>query len=398
MSRREQHWSSRELHWGLRERAPLLGILGGGQLAQMLALAAIPLGVRVRVLEPDPAAPARLCAEHRAAPYDDPAGLAWLAECDAVTLEFENVPVAALDYLAGRVPVRPGAALLFHTKHRGREKAALHAAGVGTATWRAVEAEADLTGALDALGGGGILKTSELGYDGKGQRRVGSERELRAAWDELGRVPCVLEGLVPFERELSLAVARTPGGDLAYGPLVENVHQGGILRSSRALTGAAQETQAQESQARELAARVATHLELEGLLTLELFEVGGGLLVNELAPRVHNSGHLTGLGGVSQFAAQVRAVLGLPLRDWAPDRPAAMVNIVGQEQVGQERGGQPWLPDLAVLDALPGAALHLYHKGWRAGRKLGHLNLTAASEDELAVTLRRAEALLWPQA
>lgn len=373
--------------WGLHERAPRLGILGGGQLAQMLALAAIPLGVAVRVLEPDPEAPARRCAEHRRAPYDDPAGLAWLAQCDAVTLEFENVPVAALEALQGRVPLRPGPELLFHTKHRGREKAALRAAGARVAPYREIEREADLVGALDTLGGGGILKTSELGYDGKGQRRVNSERELRAAWDELGRVPCVLEGLVPFARELSIAVARGPGGELAYGPLVENVHFGGILKTSRAVRGAAQ-----EAEARALAARVAGFLALEGLLTLELFEVNGGLLVNELAPRVHNSGHLTQVGAADQFGAQVRAVLGLPLRDWAPPLPAAMVNVVGQE-----RAGAPWRPDLAALDALPGARLQLYHKAWRAGRKLGHLNLTAASDDELEATVRRAEALLWPQ-
>lgn len=365
-----------------------LGILGGGQLAQMLALAAIPLGVRVVVLEPDPQAGARLCAEHLEAPYTDPAGLARLAECDAVTLEFENVPVEALEFLQGRVPVRPGAGLLAHSKHRAREKEGLRAAGVGTANWVTIEAEGDLSGALECVGGAGILKTSELGYDGKGQRRVSDEAELAAAWDELGRVPCVLEGLVPFVREVSLGVARTAEGALAFGPLVENVHQGGILRTS-VYTGADQKAAAQ---AREMARRVAEAWGLEGLMTLEFFELAGGeLLVNEVAPRVHNSGHLTqDGGGISQFEAQVRAVLGLPLADWGPLLPSAMVNYVGVDGAG----GQPIEPDWAAIDALSGTHVHLYHKAHRHGRKLGHVNLSAPDAETLRARLAELEGLI----
>lgn len=377
--------------------APLLGILGGGQLAQMLALAALPLGVRVRVLEPDPEAPARLCAEHLCAPYTDPAGLSALAECDAVTLEFENVPVEALEALRGRVPIRPGAALLARSKHRAREKEALRAAGARTAPFRVIESPADLDGALEAVGGRGILKTSELGYDGHGQVRVGREAELRAAWDTLDRVPCVLEGWVPFTRELSLAVARSPGGDLAFGPLVENVHRSGILRTSfypaspSPVQGGAGEGEAggasPEAQARALARAVAEAWGLEGLLTLELFELpGGALIVNEVAPRVHNSGHLTqNGGGLSQFGAQVRAVLGQPLSDFAPLLPCAMVNYVGVE--GAE-------PDWAAIDALPGTHRHLYHKAFRPGRKLGHVNLTAPDEATLRRRLAELERLV----
>ncbi|MBZ9712521.1 5-(carboxyamino)imidazole ribonucleotide synthase [Deinococcus multiflagellatus] len=369
--------------------APTLGILGGGQLAQMLALAALPLGVRVTVLEPDPAAPARLCAEHLQAPYTDPAGLERLAACDAVTLEFENVPLPALAALEGRVPVRPGPGVLARSKHRAHEKEALRAAGVGTAPFVVLEQESDLPGALAQVGGQGLLKTSELGYDGKGQVRVSSDADLRAAWAELGRVPCVLEGLVAFERELSLAVARTATGEVALGPLVENVHRHGILRTSVFPPAAPPAT---EARARELARAVAEGWGLEGLLTLEFFQLAGGeLLVNEVAPRVHNSGHLTqDGGGVSQFEAQVRAVLGLPLRDWAPLLPCAMVNVVGV--AGPD--GQPLHPDWAAIDALAGTRVHLYHKAWRAGRKLGHVNLVAPDEATLQERLVQLEALI----
>ena len=368
---------------------PTLGILGGGQLAQMLALAALPLGVRVLVLEPDPHAPARLCAEHLDAPYTDPAGLSRLAECSAVTLEFENVPTQALEALAGRVPVRPGAALLERTKHRAREKEALRAAGVGTAPFVVIESGADLAGALAAVGGRGILKTSELGYDGKGQARVNTETELSAAWDSVKGAACVLEGLVPFVREVSLSVARTAAGQLAFGPLIENIHREGILRTS---IFPATDADTLEPQARELARACAEAWALEGLMTLEFFVLEGGeLLVNEVAPRVHNSGHLTqDGGGLSQFEAQVRAVLGLPLTDWRPLHPTAMVNLVG---VADEHGA-PLEPDWNAIDALPGTHLHLYHKAWRAGRKLGHVNLVAADAEVLAARLAELERLI----
>ncbi|MDB5045161.1 MAG: phosphoribosylaminoimidazole carboxylase [Deinococcus sp.] len=378
----------------MRSDALSLGILGGGQLAQMLALAALPLGVRVVVLEPDPHAPARLCAEHLHAPYTDPAGLSRLAECSAVTLEFENVPTAALQALAGQVPVRPGAALLERTKHRAREKEALRAAGVHTAPFVVIEAEADLHGALAAVGGRGILKTSELGYDGKGQARIDTEAELSAAWAALNGAACVLGGLVPFVREVSLSVARTAAGQLAFGPLIENIHRAGILRTSMF---PATDAEATEVQARELARACAEAWALEGLMTLEFFVLDGGqggptpLLVNEVAPRVHNSAHLTqDGGGLSQFEAQVRAVLGLPLTDWRPLHPTAMVNIVG----AADEHGTPLEPDWNAVDALPGARLHLYHKAWRAGRKLGHVNLVAPDAAALAARLAELERLI----
>ncbi len=360
-----------------------LGILGGGQLAQMLALAAAPLGVRVVVLEPDPHAPARCCAEHLQAPYTSAAGLERLAACDAVTLEFENVPLEALAALEGRVPVRPAAVLLQRSKHRAREKQALQAAGAVTAPFKVITAEADLAGALAEVGGRGVLKTSELGYDGKGQVRVGREADLLSAWNDLGRVPCVLEGWVDFAREVSLAVARTAGGEVAFGGLVENVHRGGVLRRSLYRPG-----DPAELQARALARSVAESWKLEGLLTLEFFELPGGeLLVNEVAPRVHNSGHLTqDGGGVSQFEAQVRAALGWPLTDFAPLLPCAMINVLGWP-AGQE-------PDWSAVLKLKGARLHLYGKTHQPGRKLGHVNLVAQDDAGLHSALAQLERLI----
>ncbi|BBN95968.1 phosphoribosylaminoimidazole carboxylase ATPase subunit [Deinococcus grandis] len=366
-----------------------LGILGGGQLAQMLALAALPLGVRVTVLEPDAQAPARLCARHLHAPYTDPAGLDELAACDAVTLEFENIPVEALAALEGRVPVRPAGSLLARSKHRAREKQALREAGATTAPFEIIETEGDLDGALARVGGRGILKTSELGYDGKGQARVNTDADLRAAWNDLGRVPCVLEGFVTFEREVSLAVARTPSGQVAFGPLVENVHRDGILRTS---VYPAHVPDGTGARARELARAVADAWALEGLITLEFFQLpGGDLLVNEVAPRVHNSGHLTqDGGGLSQFEAQVRAVLDLPLSDWAPLHPTAMLNVVGVDAPD----GQALEPDWAAIDATPGTRVHLYHKAHRHGRKVGHVNLVAPDPETLRARLASLEPLV----
>ncbi|MGY2897234.1 5-(carboxyamino)imidazole ribonucleotide synthase [Deinococcus sp. UYEF24] len=367
-----------------------LGILGGGQLAQMIALAALPLGVRCVVLEPDALAPARLCAEHLQAPYTDPAGLARLAECDAVTLEFENVPVEATSVLNGQVPLRPSPAVLHLSKHRGREKAALQDAGARVAPYQMIESEDDLDGALAAVGGQGILKTAELGYDGKGQARVGSVAELHAAWDELGRFECVLEGLVPFVREVSLGVARGPDGSLSFGPLIENEHSGGILRRSVYPAQSSDET---AEQARTLAGAVAEAWGVVGLITLEFFELagvdgqGGELIVNEVAPRVHNSGHLTqNGGGVSQFEAAARAALGLPLQDFLPLLPCGMVNILGWSE-GNE-------PDWAALDSIPGTHLHLYHKANKPGRKLGHVNVVGRTRGEVLAGMERVGRVL----
>ena len=360
-----------------------LGVVGGGQLAQMLALAGTPLGVEVTVLEPDVHAPARLVARHLNAAYTDREALDVLAGCDAVTLEFENVPVEALAYLEGRVPVRPAPGLLGFSKHRAREKRALNDAGLATAPYRVLRDASDLPGALAAVGGEGIVKTAELGYDGKGQRRVRTDEELRAAFGTFG-VECVLEGIVPFVREVSVGVARSPSGEVAFGPLVENVHRGGILWRS---TYPASSGSVVEALARDLAGRAMRAWGAEGLVTFEFFELAGGeLLVNEIAPRVHNSGHLTqDAGGVSQFEAQVRAVLDLPLMNFTPVVPCAMVNILGWE--GAE-------PDWPAILRVPGARLHLYHKANRPGRKVGHVNIVGSTPEDVRERTRQVEALL----
>ncbi|WP_425148525.1 5-(carboxyamino)imidazole ribonucleotide synthase [Deinococcus sp.] len=351
----------------------------------MLSLAALPLGVRCVVLEPDPLAPARLCAEHLRAAYTDAAGLERLAACDAVTLEFENVPVEATAALEGRVPLRPSPAVLHLSKHRAREKAALAAAGARVAPYAVIEYAGELAAALSRVGGVGILKTSELGYDGKGQARVSSLDDSRAAWERLGGVSCVLEGLVPFVREVSLGVARGPDGSLAFGPLAQNVHRDGILRRS---VFPAASSAATHGRARALAAAVAHAWDLTGLMTLEFFELSSGeLIVNELAPRVHNSGHLTqDGGGVSQFEAAVRAALGLPLADFEPLLPCGMVNILGWQE-GRE-------PDWDAIDRIPGTRRHLYHKASRPGRKVGHVNVVGSSIDEVLSRMDAVEALL----
>ncbi|PYE53628.1 5-(carboxyamino)imidazole ribonucleotide synthase [Deinococcus yavapaiensis] len=364
-----------------------LGILGGGQLAQMLAAAALPLGVRCVVLEPDEAAPARLVARHLRAAYTNEAALADLASCDAVTLEFENVPVEALAFLTRRVPVRPAPRLFEISRHRVLEKNAVRALGIETAPF-VVLGEEDDSVSLAAVGGQGIVKTAEFGYDGKGQARVRSVEELRVARKAMNFAPSILEGLVDFVREVSVSVARSPSGEVTFSGLVENRHANGILHES---VWPASSEASVASRAREIARTVAEAWELEGLLTLEFFELRSGeLLVNEIAPRVHNSGHLTqDGGGPSQFEAQVRAVLDLPMLDFAPRGPSGMVNVLGWE--GAE-------PDWSEILRLSGARLHLYHKENRPGRKLGHVNVTGSTPQEVAATMARVRNVLYTSA
>jgi len=261
---------------------------------------------------------------------------------------------------------------------------------VGVAPYRSIETPGDLPGALDAVGGHGILKTSELGYDGKGQVRVQPGDDLHAAWTALGGVPCVLEGLVPFVREVSLGVARGPDGTLSFGPLVENEHREGILRRSVFPASSSPDT---ALQARTLARAVAEAWNVTGFITLEFFELQDGtLLVNEVAPRVHNSGHLTqDGGGVSQFEVAVRAALGFPLQDFQPLLPCAMVNILGwPDGPGTDRQE----PDWDALDRIPGTHLHLYHKSNKPGRKLGHVNVVGHTREEVLQRVQQVERLV----
>jgi len=339
-----------------------IGVLGGGQLGRMLALAAARLGYRVHVYAPEQDSPAgQVCAATTDAAYEDEAALREFASaCDVITYEFENVSVVAAQTAAALKPVRPAPGWLEVAQDRRREKAFVQAAGAEVAPYRAVEKEADLRHGAALLPG--ILKTAQSGYDGKGQARVATPEELALAWDDLGRVPCVLESLVPFVMEVSVIVAASPDGSVRSFPVVQNVHRNQILAETVAPAPIGPEVAAK---AQELAEGIARHGRLEGLLAVEMFLLeDGSLLVNELAPRPHNSGHWSmDACQTDQFEQCVRAICGLPLGSVEILRPARMINLLGEDV-------NRWRDHLAE----PNARLHLYGKGEaRPGRKMGHV-------------------------
>ena len=342
-----------------------IGILGGGQLGRMLALAAAPLGYRSHIFSPEPDGPAaQVSAAETVADYDDHAALdAFGAAVSVVTTEFENVPASALERLAERVPVRPGARSLRVAQNRIAEKDFVRDLGLETTPYAAVEVGADNAAADALIGRPAVLKTQTLGYDGKGQVVLAAGDDLLMAWrDTLGSRPAILEAFAPIEREISVVVARTPDGQIACFDPVENRHANGILDVTLA---PADIPPALAQAAREGAERVAEALDHVGVLCVELFVTEGGrLLVNEIAPRVHNSGHWTIEGcETSQFAQHIRAVCGLPLGSTARRANACMKNLIGADV-------ERW-PELA---ADPAAHLHLYGKAEiRNGRKMGHV-------------------------
>jgi 5-(carboxyamino)imidazole ribonucleotide synthase len=342
-----------------------IGIIGGGQLGRMLAMAAARLGYRTLVLEPAADCPAAQAANRQiAAAYDDPDALAELArECAVVTYEFENVPVAAATALAADVAVLPPPRALEVAQDRLTEKAALNAMGISTARFVPVDDDDDLARGLEAFGGSGVLKTRRLGYDGKGQRvfRDAAASEARGAFAALGGRPLILEALVPFEREISVIAARGADGQIASYDPAENVHRRGILHTS---TVPASASPAALAAARGAAATILDGLGYVGVLGVEFFVLSdGGLLVNEIAPRVHNSGHWTEAACcVSQFEQHIRAVAGLPLGDTARHSDCVMENLIGDD-----------IARVPALLAEEGVALHLYGKAEaRPGRKMGH--------------------------
>jgi len=344
-----------------------IGILGGGQLGRMLALAAARMGYDCHVYCPDEAAPATpVCRHHTQAAYDDRAALTAFARAvDVVTYEFENVPAATAAFLARSRPVRPGPETLSICQHRGREKTFLRRLGIETAPFALVEDVASLQAAVAELGCPAVLKTAEFGYDGKGQRLLRRAEEAEAAHRALTHGQpreLVLEGFVEFAYEASVLVARNGAGAVACYPLVENRHSDHILKETHVPAPATPETAAA---AQTIARRIAEGLALEGLIGVELFVTAEGqVLVNEMAPRPHNSGHWTIDAAVtSQFEQCLRAVCGLPLG--SPDAlgPAVMTNLLGAE-------ADDWLEILGD----PDAKLHLYGKGEaRPGRKMGHV-------------------------
>ena len=342
-----------------------IGILGGGQLGRMLALAAANMGYRCHILAPEADPPAAdVSARFTQADYTDKAALArFAADVDVATFEFENVPTEAVRHLATLVPVRPGAQALEVAQDRLTEKQFVEKLGGRPAPWRAVSTRAELESAFASLGTPAILKTRRMGYDGKGQARINTAADLDAAWDAIHGHPAVLEGFVTFSHEFSIILARGLDGSLCQWPVPENRHVKGVLSTS--LIPAPAAVLAQAEAARALAARVAQALDYVGVLALEFFACADGPRFNEMAPRVHNSGHWTIEGTrASQFENHIRAVCGLPLG--APDLTAPAIRM--QNLLGEE------VHDWARLLADPTAHLHLYGKSTvQPGRKMGHV-------------------------
>lgn len=361
--------------------APLVAIIGGGQLALMLVEAAQKLGVRTRVLDPKPDCTAGRITEHVVGGFDDAAALEQLARgADVVTYEFENVPVASARMCEGFAPVQPVPAALEVAQDRLSERQLLARLGVPTPAYEVIDSLEDLQAAAKRGGDTALLKARRLGYDGKGQFLLSSPEQAAQAWDAIGKAPAILDSFVDFKRELSVLAVRSGDGEVRVWPLIENVHRGGVLRLSRA--PAAGVTPELQQQAERHARAVLEDLGYIGVLALEFFQVGTGasakLIANELAPRVHNSGHWTIEGAAtSQFENHLRAILGMPLGSTKAVGFSAMVNFIGRPpRPGAER-------------AVEGATLHDYHKAAKPGRKVAHVTLVAPTEAQLHDRLER---------
>ena len=352
-----------------------IGILGGGQLGYMLALAGYPLDFHFRFLDPSPQAPVGRVASRVTAEYTDFEALEKFAHGLAlVTYEFENVPVEALRFLQKLVPVYPSALALETAQDRRSEKLLFQKLGIPTTKFAVINSAGELHQTVKKIGLPAILKTCRLGYDGKGQWVLRTGEDVERAKNEIPSAPLILEEFVKFSRELSILAVRARNGETAFYPLVENHHRDGILRLS--LAPAPRLTEALQREAEAAARRVLESLDYVGVLAIELFECNGRLLANEMAPRVHNSGHWTIEGAItSQFENHLRAVVGLPLGSTSALGCSAMLNLIGD------------VPDPAEVLTVRDAHLHLYGKSARAGRKLGHVTLRAASPEQLASRL-----------
>jgi 5-(carboxyamino)imidazole ribonucleotide synthase len=364
---------------------PVVAVLGGGQLGRMLGLAGLPLGVSCRFLDPSPDAPAHVLGPLVVGPLGDEDALADVTlGATVATYEWEGVPAAGARFLDDRLPVRPGPRALDVAQDRLAEKDTFRRLGIGVAAYRAVDDRAGLAAALDEIGAPAVLKTRRGGYDGKGQCVLDDASPASAdrAWAEVGNgSPLILEARVPFVRELSILAVRALDGSTACYPLVENVHRDGILRASRA--PAPDVDDGLTDAATSIATKLLDDLAYVGVLAVELFDAGGTLVANEIAPRVHNSGHWTIEGAeTSQFENHLRAILGWPLGSTAARGHSAMVNCIGE------------MPDRSRVLSVPGAHLHDYTKAPRAKRKVGHVTVTAATVDELDARLEllRAQA------
>ncbi len=346
-----------------------IGILGGGQLARMLALAAHRLGFELLVLDPKPGCSAADVAPTICADYEDADALAELARCDVVTYEFENASAAAVRGLARRVCVRPGPEALVQTSDRLLEKRLLRELEIPTPRFHPVDSEADLRAAVDEIGLPAVLKTRRLGYDGRGQRVLRAPRDVGAAWREIGGQPLILEAFVPFDREVSIVAVRSGAGEIRFWAPTENRHVDGVLRISRAPAPGVGGDSLGRAQRR--VADLLARLDYVGVMAVEFFLKGGEWIANEIACRVHNSGHWTLEGAAtSQFENHLRAITDLPLGSTRCIAPSAMLNLIG---------GLP--PADRVLSA-PGARLHVYGKAPAPGRKLGHITVSSPTRVE----------------
>ena len=356
--------------------AKKVGIVGGGQLGRMLALAGYPLGIACRLLDREPGCPGGQVAELVPGALDDPAALERLADgVDAVTIKIENVAVEGLEALARRVPVYPPPAAVAAAQDRLAEKELFAALGIPAAPFARIDTGADLAPAVREVGLPLVLKLRRMGYDGRGQRVVRDAADIGRAWAELGEGPAIAERWLPFEREVSSIAVRGAEGALAFYPLAENTHHGGILHT----TLAPYEDATLQRQAERWLAAILERFDYRGVLTVEFFLTRDGLVANEIAPRVHNSGHWTIEGAeTSQFENHLRAVVGWPLGDTRPRGHAAMLNLLGR------------VPPAEAVLAVPGAHLHDYGKPPRPERKVGHCTLVDPDRDRL---LERLAAL-----
>ena len=356
-----------------------IGILGAGQLGRMLALAGYPLGFEFTFLDPASEACAAPLGEHLRADYLDQDALAkFCAGIELATFEFENVPQQAAEFVAARVPLFPAPRALTSGQDRLSEKQMFVSLGIPVPKFAAVSSRAGLETAAQHTGLPAVLKTRRMGYDGKGQFVLRSAADFDLAWAQLGTQPLILESFVPFEREVSCLAVRGRDGTVQFYPLVQNVHRSGILRTARPRNG-----DPLQALGEDYARRVLQHLDYVGVLAFEFFVADGGLLANEIAPRVHNSGHWSIEGAeCSQFENHLRAIAGLPLGCTALRGESLMVNFIGTA------------PPLEAMAALEGVHVHLYGKQPKPHRKIGHATLTAADSATLEARLRLLEPLL----
>jgi 5-(carboxyamino)imidazole ribonucleotide synthase len=366
-----------------------IGVMGGGQLGRMFAVAARRIGYRVHTFSPEKDGPAAQFSDFATtASYDDEAAVTNFARAiDLLTFEFENIPATTIEWASRDQLVRPRGEVLLIAQNRLREKEFLSGAGFPVAPFRRIASASDLTSGVETIGRPAILKGAAFGYDGKGQERIDPETDLEAIWSGRRDELCVLEGVVDFEKEISVIVARGPDGATAVFPVCENIHRHHILDLTLAPARVDQEV---AKEACELACEVAISLDLVGLLAVEMFlRRDGKLVINELAPRPHNSGHWTIEGcATSQFEQHLRAVCGLSLGATGILRPSAMVNLLGELWGGGE-------PNWARALAVPNVHLHLYGKRQpRPGRKMGHLTAVGDSADAAAESARRAREAL----